>query len=61
MNERTKNTIEFLRDRADLFDRFTSDGRGGRVRWNQRMPRGYDNKKCLPWGSVRGRYWYPWK
>lgn len=61
MNERVKNTIEFLAGRKDLFDRITRDGTGGRVGWAERMPSGYDNKKCLPWGEVGGRYWYPWR
>jgi hypothetical protein len=57
---RTEYTISFLKARKDLFDRITKNGKGGRVAWAQRMPRGYDNKAGLPWSEVRGRYWYPW-
>lgn len=58
---RAKATNLFLSGRRDLFDRITKDSTGGRIGWAERMPVGYDNKKCLSWGQVRGRYWYPWK
>ena len=58
---RREETLKFLMGRKDLFDRITLDGQGGRVGWHERMPRGYDNKKFLPWSEVRGRYWYPWR
>jgi len=61
MSERTKATLKYLAGRRYLFDRITKDGTGGRVDWGARMPSDYDNKKCLPWSEVKGRYWYPWK
>ena len=60
MDERTQNTIRFLSGRPDLFDRITKDGKGGRVRWGGSKPVGYNGRICLPWGDVKGRYWYPW-
>jgi hypothetical protein len=60
MNIKINNTLKHLAGRRDLFDRITKDETGGRVAWAQRKPRDYDNKKCLPWSDVRGRYWYPW-
>lgn len=60
ITSRTRNTVEYLRDNPQVFDRITKDGTGGRVRWHGRMPRNYDNKAGLPWSLIRGRYWYPW-
>jgi hypothetical protein len=58
---RREATIEYLASHKHLFDRINKDGTGGRVSFFDRMPRDYDNKACLPWSEVRGRYWYPWK
>jgi len=57
---RKVETENYLREHRDLFDRVTCDGAGGRVGW-MRMPGDYDNRRCLPWTWVRGRYWYPWR
>lgn len=59
--QRAQATVLFLSGRKDLFDRITKDEQGGRVGWAERMPQAYNNKQCLPWNEVRGRYWYPWK
>ncbi len=39
------------------FDRFTKNGRGGRIGW-MRKPMGYP-ANGLPWHEVRGHYLYP--
>jgi len=58
---RLQKTLDWLSSHPEVFDRHTKDGTGGRVRWGGRKPRFYDGRECLPWGDVKGRYWYPWR
>ena len=53
---RTQNTLDYLRAHPDLFA--TRDDTSGLVA-SCRMPKDYNNKKCLPWSEVKGR-WFFW-
>ena len=57
--ERLANTRQYLKVTGNnkLFETIRKDGRAAKVSWFARKPRDYDNKTCLPWGDVRGRYW----